>query len=209
MDGVLVDNRDVHVDAFRRLAAHYSMPFDDGDLEWMYGRGNDTIIPVLFPPQVVENVGLARLGREKEAIYREIYADSVVPVRGLITLLNDLHRNGIPCAVGSSAPKTNVDFVLDKCGIGDDFSVVVTGDMVTLRKPNPAIFNLAAQLLGIIPQECLVFEDSVAGIKAANAAGMPVVALSTTLSPTKIAEVHDGKVIADFTDVSYETIRDI
>ncbi len=209
MDGVLVDNRDVHVEAFRLLAAQHGVPFDDGDLEWMYGRGNDTIIPALFPPAIVDRVGLAQLGKEKESIYRRIYADSVVPVRGLVTLLNDLHYNNIPCAVGSSATKANVDFVLDKCGIEDDFSVVVTGDMVTLRKPDPAIFNLAAQLLGVVPAECLVFEDSVAGLQAAKTAGMPVIALSTTLTTTKIAEVHDWMVIPDFADVNYETIKNL
>lgn len=207
MDGVLVDNRDVHVEAFRQLAARYGVPFDGSDLEWMYGRGNDTIIPALFPPQVVECVGLRRLGDEKEAIYRDIYADSIRLTRGLVTLLKDLHRNNIPCAVGSSAPKVNVDYVLEKCTIRSYFSVIVTGDMVKLRKPDPAIFELAAELLGVVPSQCLVFEDSEAGIRAAKTAGMKVVAMSTTLSREKIAEVHDGQVISDFTQMNYEKIR--
>ncbi len=62
-------------------------------------------------------------------------------------------------------------------------------------------------MLGVVPAECLVFEDSAAGIWAAHTAGMPVVALSTTLSPARIAEVHDGMVIADFTEVGYDTIK--
>ena len=209
MDGVLVDNRDIHVEAFRMLAERYGVPFDGSDLEWMYGRGNDTIIPALFPPQLVEREGLKKLGAEKEAVYRDIYSDHIRPAHGLVTFLHELHRHHIPCAVGSSAPKVNVDYVLEKCGLEDDFTVVVTGDMVKLRKPDPAIFELAAELLGVVQHECLVFEDSAAGIQAAKAAGMPVIAMSTTLPKHKIAEVHDGMVIPDFTHVDYRKVKEL
>lgn len=209
MDGVLVDNRDIHVDAFRLLAGRYKVPFDDGDLDWMYGRGNDTILPALFPPQLIEQIGLKKLGNEKEAIYRDIYSDRIRPARGLVTLLNDLHRHGIPCAVGSSAPKVNVDYVLEKCMLQDDFTAVVTGDMVRFRKPDPAIFELAAELLNVVPAECLVFEDSQAGIQAAKAAGMPVIAMATTLTREKLAEMHDGMIIPDFTRIDYEKIKNL
>lgn len=207
MDGVIVDNRDIHIEAFRLLAERYGVAFDAGDLEWMYGRGNDTIIPRLFPPDVVLRAGLAELGREKEAIYREIYADRMVPARGLVDLLKELRDNGLPCAVGSSAPKRNVDFVLDRCGIADYFSVVVTGDMVEFRKPDPAIFLLASERLGISPAECLVFEDSAAGIQAARSAGMPLVALATTLTAEQLAGVHRGVTIPDFTHIDYLKIK--
>lgn len=207
MDGVIVDNRDIHVEAFRELAARYGVPFDSGNLGWMYGRGNDTILPGLFPPAIIERVGLRELGAEKEAIYRDIYSDGVHPTRGLVSLLNSLHRHGVPCAVGSSAPKVNVDFVLEKCLLQDDFTVVVTGDMVTKRKPDPAIFTLAAELLGFTPQECLVFEDSVAGIEAARAAGCPVIALSTTLPRAELEKHAPRTVIPDFTGLFYTELE--
>lgn len=207
MDGVIVDNRDIHIDAFRILADRYGVAFGAAGLEWMYGRGNDTIIPRLFPAEVVDRAGLAELGREKEAIYREIYRDHVVPARGLLSLLNELRDNGLTCAVGSSAPKRNVDFVLDRCGIADYFSVVVTGDMVEFRKPDPSIFLMASSRLGVAAAECLVFEDSAAGIQAARSAGMPVIALATTLTTEQLAGVHDGLTIPDFTYINYREIR--
>lgn len=209
MDGVIVDNRDVHIEAFEILCRRYGVSFDKSDLSWMYGKGNDSIIPGIFPPQMVERIGLKELSREKEAIYRDIYADHITPTRGLITLLEDLHRHSIPCAVGSSASRVNVDFVLEKCRLEDDFSVIVTGNMVQHRKPAPDIFILAAELLGYPPHECLVFEDSIAGIEAANAAGIPVVALATTLPRTKLQQVHHGTIIDNFAGVCYDTVKDI
>lgn len=207
MDGVIVDNRDIHVEAFRLLAQRHGVSFCGEGLEWMYGRGNDTIIPRLFPPEVVGRAGLAELGREKETIYREIYRECMVPARGLVALLDELRDNGLPCAVGSSAPRRNVDFVLERCGIADYFSVVVTGDMVEFRKPDPSIFRMAAERLGVTPAECLVFEDSTAGIQAARSAGMPVIALATTLTAEQLSEVHDGLTIPDFTYIDYHGIK--
>lgn len=209
MDGVIVDNRDVHIEAFGILCRRYGVAFDRSNLSWMYGKGNDSIIPGIFPPEVVERVGLHKLGEEKEAIYRDIYSDRVAPTRGLVTFLNDLQRHGIPCAIGSSAPRVNVDFVLEHCTLEEYFSVLVTGDMVQFRKPDPAIFTLAAELLGCKANECLVFEDSRAGIESAQAAGMPVVALATTLPRKSLQEIQHGMIIDDFTGMTYDRIRDM
>ncbi|MCL2561890.1 MAG: HAD family phosphatase [Rikenellaceae bacterium] len=206
MDGVIVDNRDAHVEAFRLLAERHRVRMPDGSLDWMYGRGNDTIIPQLFPASMVAEIGTACLGREKEAIYRDIYADRIRPVHGLVTLLCELRRHGVLCAVGSSAPKVNVDYVLEKCTLEDYFHAVVTGDMVERRKPAPDIFLLAAELLGALPQECLVFEDSESGLRAAHTACMHSAALSTTLSAARLAEFYNGPVIPDFSHVDYEWV---
>lgn len=206
MDGVLVDNRDIHIEAFRILCKRYGVPFDDSMLNSLYGRGNDTIMPMLLPQEIIDRVGLTALDWEKEAIYRDIYVDSVSPARGLLDFLALLRAAGVKRAVGSSAPTANVNFVLEKCHIQDDFDVVVSGSMVQLRKPWPDIFLLAAELLGLMPQECLVFEDSVAGIEAAQAAGTPVIAMATTLPRERLAEIHKGLIISDFTEVDLGTL---
>ena len=71
------------------------------------------------------------------------------PVRGLVDLLEELRRRGIPCAVGSSGCRENVDFVLGNCGIADYFSCIVSGDRVTRCKPDPEIYLLAAEGLDL------------------------------------------------------------
>lgn len=207
MDGVLVDNRDVHIEAFRILTRRYGVELDADNLTWMYGRGNNSIMNGILPPAVIERVGLEQLGREKERIYRDIYTDNVMSARGLHDFLASLHRSGIRCAVGSSAPRANVDFVLQRCRIEDEFEVVVSGDMVAKRKPDPDIFLLAAELMGLTSDECLVIEDSLAGIEAAQRAGMKTVAMVTTLPEEMLRQVHDSLMIRDFTQIDAEMVK--
>jgi beta-phosphoglucomutase-like phosphatase (HAD superfamily) len=82
--------------------------------------------------------------------------------------------------VASNAERANVDFVLDQGGLRHYFRVVVDGHQVRHPKPHPEIYLLTAQLLGIPPQDCLVFEDSLYGVEAARAAGSRVVGVLTT-----------------------------
>ena len=106
------------------------------------------------------------------------------------------------CAVGSSGPKDNVEFVLDKCGISDYFDVRISGDMVTRCKPDPEIFLTAASKLGLAPEECVVFEDAVAGVAAARAAGMKVVAIASTHTAEELAaNTSPDLIVKDFSEL--------
>ena len=207
MDGVLVDNREPHIEAFVIQARRYGLELDTSNPDWMYGKGNDGILPRLLPAELIEKEGLEKLSDEKEKIYRDIYADTIEPVAGLIPLLKDLRTHGMKVAVGSSGPKENVDFVLDKLGIRDMFDVVVNGDMVIKRKPDPEIFLLSAEMLGLEPTECLIFEDSFVGLEAAGNAGIKAIALATTFPREKVAEAHNGLIINDFTEITFGQIE--
>lgn len=207
MDGVLVDNMSIHFKAFAAMAERYNLTAEEGvDFSHLNGRGNDDIINALFPPHIVAAKGVEALAQEKEALYREIYAPTIAPVAGLSQLLGALHQKGIRCAVGSSGPKLNVDFVLERCHIEPYFEVRISGDMVTQCKPNPEIFLTAASHLGIAPEECLVFEDARAGIAAAKAAGMKVIALTTTHTRDQLISAEPDIIVKDFTEVCWESI---
>ncbi len=207
MDGVLVNNMAVHFQAFAAMAERYHLRAEDGaDFTHLNGRGNDDIIRALFPDDLIAAKGITALADEKEALYREIYTPTIAPVAGLHQLLQDLQKQGIKCAVGSSGPKENVAFVLDKCHIEPYFAVRISGDMVTRCKPDPEIFLTAASALGLQPEECIIFEDAVAGIAAAQAAGMKVIALTTTHSIERIEAANPNLIIDDFTAVTVEQI---
>ena len=98
------------------------------------------------------------------------------------------HRQ-YPAAVASNAEAANIEFVLSELEIRDCFQAVVSGCEVSLPKPSPEIYLLAAAKLGFAPEECLVFEDSVTGMTAARNAGMRVVGLSTTEADLQGVEV--------------------
>ena len=210
MDGVLVDNADIHIEAlgifFGRLGVE---GWQDGIME-CFGMGSNEIWEMLIPPHILCQKPLDQWTQEKEAVYREIYESRIKEVNGLTQLLRELTEHGIKCAVGSSACKENVEFVLDKCNIGKYFTLTVCGDDVTRCKPDPEIYLKAAAKLGLEPSECLVFEDAKAGIKAARNAGMKVVALATSLTrETLAAETDNDAIIDDFTSISVEKLREL
>lgn len=181
MDGVLVDNLEAHRRAFAATAARYGVGFDPAKVMAMNGMGNDEFFRVLFPREVIDRVGLKEIADEKETLYREMYATELTPAPGLVQFLERLRAAGVRMAVGSSGCTANVDFVLDGLGIRRFFTAIVNGDMVARTKPAPDIYLLALERLGLSGGECLVLEDAVAGIEAAEAAGVKSVGIATSL----------------------------
>lgn len=203
MDGVLVDNARIHVEAFGIFCRRYGVEGWEQKLSTAFGMGNDDIMRLILPERVIREKGLAALAAEKEAIYRGIYAPSIRPVAGLCELLARLNAAGVPCAVGSSGPRENVGFVLDACGIRGFFTAIVDSDQVKHCKPDPEIYRTAAAKLGLNPAGCLVFEDAPAGIESARRAGAGrIVALATTLSREALQTADVDRIIGDFTEIT-------
>lgn len=196
MDGTLVDNTLAHMRAFEIFCARYGVTGWKEKLSQAFGMGNDDIMRLIMPAELIRERGLASLAEEKEAIYREIYAPEIRPVKGLVPLLESLRAAGVRCAVGSSGCRANVDFVLEKCRIGEFFDARISGDRVTRCKPDPEIYLTAAAALGMAPADCVVFEDAKAGIESARRAGVGrVVALATTLPREVLEREMDADVI--------------
>lgn len=204
MDGVLVDNSKAHIKAFEFFCQRHGVKNWEEELHSAFGMGNDDIMRLILPEEIIRKEGLQTLGAEKERIYREIYAPEIRPVKGLVALLEELHRRHIPCAVGSSGGRENVDFVLEKCRIAPYFDCIVSGDRVTRCKPDPEIYLLSAAGLKLPPSDCLVFEDAKAGITAARRAGIGrIVALTTTLPRTVLeTETEADLIIDDFSCIT-------
>lgn len=198
MDGTLVDNTLAHMRAFEIFCARYGVTGWKEKLSQAFGMGNDDIMRLIMPAELIRERGLASLAEEKEAIYREIYAPEIRPVKGLVPLLESLRAAGVRCAVGSSGCRANVDFVLEKCRIGEFFDARISGDRVTRCKPDPEIYLTAAAALGMAPVDCVVFEDAKAGIESARQAGVGrVVALATTLPREVLERETDADVIGE------------
>jgi HAD superfamily hydrolase (TIGR01509 family) len=210
MDGVLVDNMMVHMEAFAELARRHGVGVDIAHVLSLAGKGNAELFHEVFPAELLERVGIERLGDEKEAIYRELYAPRLAPTRGLLPFLDDLGTHGVRLAVGTSAPTPNLDFVFDGLGLRPRFDAVINADMVTRCKPDPEIYLRGLEELGLAASECLVFEDAIAGIESAAAAGIRVVALSTSI-PAERLERTPGvtMVVPDFTAVDFAKLDEL
>ena len=179
MDGVIIDSNPAHREAWERFNLSYGLKTTEDMHLRMYGRRNDQIVRDYFGTHLSDEEVAAR-GRAKEALYREMIADRLeeMLVPGLRAFL-DRHRD-LPMAVASNAEPENVDFLLDRAGLRRYFRAVVDGHQVSNPKPHPDVYWLAAQLLGIPPANCIVFEDSPSGAIAGAAAGMRVIGLRTT-----------------------------
>ena len=209
MDGTLVDNTPAHIRAFEIFCDRYGVRNWKERLSQGFGMGNDDIMRLILPEEVIASRGLQALADEKEAIYRELYEPLIRPTAGLLDFLEALRREGIACAVGSSAEMRNIRFVFEKCGIESYFQTVVSSEQVTRCKPDPEIYLKAAEALRLRPEECVVFEDARAGIEAGDRAGMKVVALATTLSREELERTAATLVIDDFTQMSVERLRSL
>ncbi|MFI3269835.1 MAG: HAD family phosphatase [Rikenellaceae bacterium] len=198
MDGVLVDNMAAHAEAFERFCEEFGCENVTERLYKCAGMGNDEIMDIMLPAEVVAERGKAALSAEKEAIYRELYADKIVPVAGLVEMLKELKTKGVSCAVGSSGCKENVEFVVERCKLREYFDGYVYSDLVTRCKPDPEIYLTAAKQLGLEPWECVVFEDALVGIESARRAGVAkVIALTTTISAEELRSKSDADIIVD------------
>jgi len=179
-DGVVIDSSAQHERSWELLAAEIGKPLPEGHFKASFGKKNQEIIPGLLrwsndPDEI------ARLGIRKEELYRELVrAQGVRVLPGARELLIALRGTGIPRSVGSSTPRSNLDAIFSATGLGELFDQVVCGDDVKAGKPEPDVFLLAAQKLGLAPADCLVIEDAHVGIAAAHAGGMKVLAVATT-----------------------------
>lgn len=179
MDGVLVDSNPLHRLAWEEFNRRYGLETTEAMHQRMYGKRNDEIVADFFggslPPEEV-----AARGRGKERLYRELAAPQIAEmlVPGIREFLARYHY--LPTAVASNAEPDNVNFILDRAGLREFFHVAVDGHQVERPKPYPDIYLRAADLLGVPPAGCAVFEDSHSGAAAALAAGMRVIGVTTT-----------------------------
>ncbi len=180
MDGVLVDTYHAHYESWLAMAEPEGLTFTEAEFAPTFGRTSREIIAYFWGDGRYTDAEIAALDERKEAAFREIIEADFPAMPGVDVLLRDLHDAGFPLAVGSSGPPENIDTVLTKLGVGDLFEAIVTGMDVTRGKPDPQVFLIAAQRLGMPPARCAVIEDAPAGVAAANAAGMASVGLTST-----------------------------
>lgn len=193
LDGVLVDTGWAHKQSWYDLAEKEGFSMTDEFFYSTFGMQNYMIIPMLLGRDATRNE-VNRLSDWKEQRYREIIAEKLAPADGVKTLLCDLKRDDFLLAVGSSAPRTNLELVLASTDLQHYFDAYVTGEDVTNGKPAPDTFLKAAEKLSLGADRCVVVEDAVQGVEAGKAAGMPVVAVTTTRSRS---DLHKADIIVD------------
>ena len=179
VDGVLVDSYRAHLESWQMLAREAGVTFTEEDFARTFGRTSRDILLECFDANL-DDAALRALDDRKEALYREIVADSFPAMPGAAELIRALDHDGWSIAAGSSGPPENVELCLAQLGVRVAFDAVITGRDVTRGKPDPQVFQLAAQRMNAPADRCIVVEDAPAGLEAARRAGMHRVVFVST-----------------------------
>ena len=202
MDGTLIDNMRYHTEAWRTLIEENGQQFDERKfLVETAGQTNREIIPGVFG--AMSNERLAELALRKEELYREAYLPYRKPVPGLVPFLEAAQELGIRMGVATAASPANMAFILDGLDLRKYFGALTTAADVKRGKPDPEIFLLSADSLGVEPANSIVFEDAFFGFEAAKRAEMIAVGLTTVNSGEDIMQT--GSVVevhADYTSMN-------
>ena len=189
VDGVLLDSYQMHFQCWMALAEEDDIVITESEFRSLFGRRGPEIARQVWGPELPEKQ-IVSIHRRKQALYRESLQRNLPAMDGAVQLIDGLVEAGLVLAVGSSAPPANVEMTLERLGRRQAFSAIVTGSDVTQGKPDPRVFLLAAQRMGIEPSHCAVIEDAVVGIDAAVTAGMIAIALLGTAPADRFTQAH-------------------
>ena len=200
LDGVVADSHPIHEAAWKTLLVEQGLDSATLDLDFLYA-GHPRLEILRHYLGSIEAPEMDRLGRRKDELYAAA-ARELKTKPGIPRVLSELSGAGILCALATSAGRTRAHESLEQLGIAADFSAIVTGEDARSAKPAPDIFLHAAEKLDLKPQECIVVEDSVAGVEAARAAGMKCVGYALPRFAAALAEAGADDVISEFPEDS-------
>ncbi len=206
-DGVVVDSSRHHYLSWQELAEEIGKNVTEEQFRESFGQVNRVIIPEIFgwsdDPGEVD-----RLGRRKEALYREIVArEGLTPLPGVLDLIRGLREAGVPRVIGTSTERENIRTALEVMDLTDLFNGVVASEDVEHGKPDPEVFLKAAAQAGLPPERCVVLEDSHHGLEAAATGGMKSVGVLTTHPKEKLG--HADLFVESLEELSVERLRDL
>jgi len=220
MDGVLILSGPLHYRAWRETAARDGIELTHEYFTHTFGRTNpDTIRMIWDSENGLHQAGgtagrapvTAERGAEiadfKEKSFRAMLRGGVELAPRARELLVELAEAGFTLSIGSSAPRENLDAIVDGAGIRGFFASIADGSMVTRGKPAPDVFLLAAHLAGVRAESCVVVEDAPVGIQAAVAAGMKGIGVATTHPAEELSRAGAVGVVERLSELDVARVR--
>ena len=198
MDGLLIDSERIIMQACIAAAGEIGIRYTQAEYTQLIGRaGPDSTRRMIEQLNGVENFNRVMQGLDARLTER----DHSFPLKhGALELLQYYQANNIICSVASSSPTHHIHHRLSQVGVLDFFSHVTSGQEVTHGKPSPDIYLLAVKKLGLNVKECIAFEDSETGARAAIAAGLKVVVVPDLQQPSDFVIEHSHKVVISLKD---------
>ena len=208
-NGTLFFDSEKHLEAWREFSKRVRpYPFTDDEMrEHMFGRTNEDIIGYLLgkkpDPELVE-----KLGKEKEAVYREMCLKDMENTHlapGAVEFLDYLKENNIPRTIATMSEKDNVDFYIETFNLEKwfDLDKIVYADGTLPGKPAPDIYIKAAKMLNLDPKDCIVVEDALSGLEAGYRAGAGMIIAMASMESDELYKKipYVDRIIHDFGEI--------
>jgi|LakMenEpi03Aug12_release.lakeMendotaPanAssembly.Ray.scaffolds.fasta_scaffold121295_3 HAD superfamily hydrolase (TIGR01509 family) len=176
MDGVLIDSEPLHLKAYQETLKDFGITFTEQENRPFLGRVDLELAEHLVSRHQLP-INALQLVDSKEENLARLFSSQLVPMPGVIEVLEHAQRLSIACAVASSATLPTIELITQRLSISRYFQTLTSGDEVPHGKPAPDVYLLAATRIGVLPINCLVIEDSFNGVLAAKAAGMKCIAI--------------------------------
>ncbi|MGZ4787489.1 MAG: HAD family hydrolase [Terriglobales bacterium] len=207
MDGVVIDSHPIHRRSWRLFLQSLGKEVSDIELDFVMEGSKREDILRHFLGSLTE-FQLKQYGSQKEALFRE-QVTGIRPMPGFLDFIRGVTSQGMRAALASSGSEHRVSYILDHLDIRHYFSAIVSGDDVKNGKPDPTVFLIAAQRLGVAPSDAVVFEDAIAGVKGAKAAGMRCFALAKGARCELLQQAGADQVIRNFVGLTMDSVTSL
>jgi len=206
-DGVIVDSHPLHIEAWKEILHAKGKAVSDAELSFVReGAKREEILRHFLGELTPEQA--ESYCAQKDQLFRA-GANQLKLVPGFAGFLTQLEAVGLPSAVATSGNRPRVEHSLEIFNLRSRFRAIVTGNDVSRGKPDPALFLLAAQALKVQPAHIVVFEDAVAGVLAAKAAGMKCVGIAADGRESLLKQAGADLVMKDFRDVTVNDVKSL
>ncbi len=204
MDGVICDTNPYHSLAWKAYLEKFGIASSEEEfIAHMYGKSNSYILKYFFKRDIIGEE-FKQMEFDKEAMFRDIYAEHVKPIQGLPTFIDELKSNHVKTGIATSAPLLNLELILSKLPLRATMESLLSSEDVSKHKPDPEVYLKSAANLGIQPERCVVFEDSFSGVTAGKAAGAKVVGVLSTYKKEELPPCD--AYINHYDEIDYQSI---
>ncbi len=208
MDGVVIDSNPYHKIAWEKFLSGQEISFDDQLFDnVLSGRTGPTSLRMIFGDDLSQDkldLYLDEVDSNYQNILRQ--SDDIKPIAGVHAFLDQITGNGLRLALATSAPVLNIELGLQKLKLENTFEHIVGKVDVSHGKPHPEVYLRSLELLGMAAENCIVFEDSKAGIQSARSAGIKVVGIASGHSKEELLEEGVSMVVDDFIGMELDEI---
>jgi HAD superfamily hydrolase (TIGR01509 family) len=205
LDGVIVDSHPLHRIAWREFLRTVGKHVDEKSLDFVLdGRTRKEILLHFLGP--LNDEQLNHYGHIKDELLRTL-GDQMQTIPGVVEFLDNLSQANMRMALATSSGRQRACGTLNEMGIAYHFRAIVTADDVTLGKPDPAIYRLAAERLQLAPENLVAFEDAVSGVKAARGAGIRCIGIACGSLANDLRSAGADFVISDFHSLSVQQLE--